>query len=55
MMDAKVLRASYYRPSVQGDCIEYVKKCAKCQEFDPFHHVKSKMLHNLMSPWPFAI
>jgi len=31
-MATKVLRASYYWLTVQGDCAEYVKKCAKCQE-----------------------
>jgi len=28
-MAANVLRAGYYWSTIQGDCIEYVKKCAK--------------------------
>jgi len=52
---AKVLRAGYYWPTVQGDCAEYVKKCAKCQEFGPLHHTRLEELHNIISPWPFAI
>jgi len=32
-----------------------VKKCAKCQEFDPLHHTRLEELHNIISPWPFAI
>jgi len=52
---SKVLRAGYYWPTVQGDCAEYVKKCAKCQEFDPLHHTRREELHSLISPWSFAI
>jgi len=29
-MAAKILRARYYWPTVQGDCTEYVQKCVKC-------------------------
>ena len=54
-MAAKVLRAGYYWPTVQDDYAEYVKKCAKCQEFDPFHHTRSEELHSIISPWSFAI
>ena len=54
-MAAKVLRAGYYWLTVQGDYAEYVKKCAKCQEFGPLHHTRPEELHNIISPWPFAI
>jgi len=54
-MVANVLRANYYWPTVQGDCAEYVKKCTKYQEFDPLHHTRPEELHNIISPWPFAI
>ena len=54
-MAAKVLRAGYYWPTIQGDCAEYVKKCAKCQEFGPLHHTRPEELHSIISPWPFAI
>ena len=54
-MAAKVLRAGYYWPTVQGDCVEYMKKCVKCQEFGLLHHTRPKELHNIISPWLFAI
>jgi len=54
-MVAKVLKADYYWLNVQGDCAEYVKKCAKCLEFGPLHHKRPEELHNITSPWPFAI
>jgi len=48
-MATKVLRAVYYWPTVQGDCANYVKKCIKCQEFSPLHHLKPEELHNITS------
>jgi len=53
-MATKVLRAGYYWPTIQGDCAECVKKCAKCQEFDPLHHTRPEELHSIISPWSFA-
>jgi len=49
-MAAKVLRAGYYWPTVQGDCAEYVKKCDKCQEFGPLHHTRPEELYSIISP-----
>jgi len=54
-MAAKVLKISYYLPTVQGDYVEFVKKCTKCLEFDPLHHLKLKALHSMTSPWSFVI
>jgi len=54
-MAAKVLRAGYYWPTVQGDCAEYVKKCVKSQEFDPLHHRRTEELHSIIFPWSFTI
>jgi len=54
-MAVKIPRAGYYWATVQRDCVEYVKKCAKCQEFGPLHHAKPETLHSLTSPWSFAI
>jgi len=54
-MAAKVLKADFYWPTLWGDYAEYVKKCTKCQDFGPLHHLKSKALHNMTSSWSFAI
>jgi len=32
LMVAKVLRAGYYWPTIEGDCTKFVKKCLKTQE-----------------------
>ena len=49
-MAAKVIRAGYYWPTVQGDCTEYLKKCLKCQEFGPIYHLKPEEHHSMTSP-----
>ena len=54
-MAAKVIWAGYYWSHIHGDCIEYVKMCQKCQEFNPLHHLKPEELHSMTSPWLFAI
>jgi len=54
-MAAKFLRVCYYWPTVKGDYAEYVKKCAKCHEFALLHHLRPEELHNMTSPWSFAI
>jgi len=54
-MAAKMLGDGYFWPTVPSDYIEYVKKCAKCQKHDPLSHLKCEALHNIVSPWSFAI
>jgi len=53
--DGCQFRVGYYWSTVQGDCVEYVKKCANCQKFGPLHHLKLEALHNMIFPWSFAI
>jgi len=52
---ARILRARYYWPTMQTDCVEYCKRCEKCQEFGNLIHKKPEMLHGVTSPWPFAM
>jgi len=49
-MVAKVLRAGYYWPTVQGDCTDFVRKCLKCQEFGTLSNQKPEELHYMLSP-----
>ncbi|RDX73535.1 Retrovirus-related Pol polyprotein, partial [Mucuna pruriens] len=34
---SKIARAGYYWPTLRRDCLEYVKKCNKCQKFAEGH------------------
>jgi len=53
-MAAKILRAGYYWPTVQGDCTKFVQKWVKCQDYGNLTHQKSRNLHYILSPWPFV-
>ncbi|RDX98991.1 hypothetical protein CR513_18019, partial [Mucuna pruriens] len=50
---SKVARAGYYWPTLKRDCMDYVKKCDKCQRFAEGHKASLENLHHVMSPWPF--
>lgn len=51
----KVLRAGFYWPSIKKDCLEYVKKCSKCQMFADLHRAPPEELTTMTAPWPFAM
>jgi len=50
-----VLRVGYYWPTMQADCVDYTRKCKKCQEFINLIHTKPETLHSVVPPWPFAM
>ncbi|RDX83445.1 Retrovirus-related Pol polyprotein, partial [Mucuna pruriens] len=50
---SKIARAGYYWPTLKRDCIEYLKKCDKCQKFAEGHKAPPENLHHVTSPWPF--
>ncbi|RDY14220.1 pol, partial [Mucuna pruriens] len=50
---SKIARAGYYWPTLKRDCMDYVKKCDKCQKFAEGHKAPPESLHHVMSPWPF--
>ncbi|XP_057418261.1 uncharacterized protein LOC130712444 [Lotus japonicus] len=51
----KVLRVGFYRPTIKKDCMEYVKKCSKCQVFADIHRAPPEQLTTMTAPWPFAM
>lgn len=51
----KVLRAGFYWPTTRKDCLEYMKKCDKCQVFADFPKASPKQLVTITAPWPFAM
>ncbi|XP_057419037.1 uncharacterized protein LOC130713272 [Lotus japonicus] len=52
---AKVLRAGFYWPTMRSDCMEYAKKCEKCQMYADLHRAPSKTLSSMSLSWPFAM
>ena len=51
----KTLRQGYYQPTMKVDCMEFAKKCDKCQRFVPISKAHPEELTIMMSPWPFAV
>ncbi|RDX95784.1 Gypsy retrotransposon integrase-like protein 1, partial [Mucuna pruriens] len=51
---SKIAKAGYYWPTLRSDCMNYVKKCDKCQRFAEGHRAPLERLHSTTSPWPFC-
>ncbi|KAG8491454.1 hypothetical protein CXB51_014827 [Gossypium anomalum] len=49
----QIMRFGYYWATMEGDCINYAKKCHKCQIYGDKIHVPPSPLHVMTSPWPF--
>ncbi|RDX99554.1 Gypsy retrotransposon integrase-like protein 1, partial [Mucuna pruriens] len=50
---SKISRTSYYCPTLKDDCLNYVKRCDKCQRFVEVSNAPSEQLHSITSPWSF--
>ncbi|KAG8501253.1 hypothetical protein CXB51_003409 [Gossypium anomalum] len=55
MMARQIMRFGYYWSTMEGDCINYAKKCHKCQIYGDKIHVPPSPLHVMTSPWPFSM
>ena len=55
MMARKIQRVWYFWMTLEKDCIDYVRKCHKCQIHGDKMNVPPSPLFNLLSPWPFAM
>ncbi|KAG8482730.1 hypothetical protein CXB51_023942 [Gossypium anomalum] len=54
-MARKIMRFGYYWATMEGDCINYAKKCHKCQIYGDKIHVIPSPLHVMTYPWPFSM
>ncbi|KAG8474311.1 hypothetical protein CXB51_033807 [Gossypium anomalum] len=54
-MARQIMRFGYYWATMEGDCINYAKKCHKCQIYADKIHVPLSPLHIMTSPWPFSV
>ena len=53
-MVSKVIRTSYFWPTMQMDAVKLVKKCDKCQRFRNVQRLPAEKLTTITSLWPFA-
>lgn len=51
---ARVLRAGFFWPTLEKDCMDFAKKCLACQKHGNVFHAPTTELHNIMSPWSLA-
>ncbi|RDY04217.1 Tf2-11, partial [Mucuna pruriens] len=49
----KISRVGYYWLTLKADCVDYVKRCDKCQRFADNDQAPTEQLHTVASPWPF--
>ncbi|KAG8488615.1 hypothetical protein CXB51_016573 [Gossypium anomalum] len=54
-MARQIMRFGYYWSTMEGDCVNYAKKCHKCQIYGDKIHVPPSPLHVMTSPWPFSM
>ncbi|KAK8517059.1 hypothetical protein V6N13_092337 [Hibiscus sabdariffa] len=54
-MARQIMRFGYYWSTMEKDCINYAKKCHKCQIYGDKIHVPPSPLHVMTSPWPFSM
>ena len=55
VMTRQIMRIRYYWMTLEVDCINYVRKCHKCQIYVDKIHVPPSSLHVMVSPWPFLM
>ncbi|KAG8482790.1 hypothetical protein CXB51_024036 [Gossypium anomalum] len=51
----KIMRLGYYWLTMESDCINFARKCHKCQIYGDKIHVAPSPLHVMTSPWPFSM
>ncbi|XP_012482873.1 uncharacterized protein LOC105797446 [Gossypium raimondii] len=54
-MARQIMRFGYYWSTIEEDCINYAKRCHKCQIYSDKMHAPPSPLHVMVSLWPFSI
>ncbi|KAG7536943.1 Integrase catalytic core [Arabidopsis suecica] len=52
-MAFKIKRLGYFWPTMISDCIDYAKRCKKCQMHAPLIHQPFEILSSISAPYPF--
>ena len=51
----KALKQGYYWPTIKSNCMEFAKKCNKCQCFAPMSKSHLEELTKMTSLWAFVV
>jgi transposase InsO family protein len=54
-MARKILRMGYYWLKLEKDCIDYTRRCHKCQIYADRIHLPANQLHVFAPTWPFSM
>ncbi|XP_017982373.1 PREDICTED: uncharacterized protein LOC108663285 [Theobroma cacao] len=55
MLARQIMRAGYYWSTLESDCINFARKCYKCQVYADRIHALLAPLHVFTAPWPFSM
>ncbi|WRX13925.1 Integrase [Theobroma cacao] len=55
MLARQIMRAGYYWLTLESDCINFARKCHKCQVYADRIHAPPAPLHVFTAPWPFSM
>ncbi|XP_017984360.1 PREDICTED: uncharacterized protein LOC108663639 [Theobroma cacao] len=55
MLVRQIMRAGYYWLTLESDCINFVRRCHKCQIYADRIHAPSAPLHIFTAHWPFSM
>ena len=50
----KTMRAGYFRPIMQQDAADFVKRCDSCQRYVNVQQIPGEKMTTISLPWPFA-
>lgn len=50
----KIMKVSYFWPTMQQDAVDFIKKCDNCQRYGNVQRVLGEIMTSISSPWPFA-
>ncbi|XP_058202829.1 uncharacterized protein LOC131317287 [Rhododendron vialii] len=55
MLARKILRQGYYWSTMESQCIDYMRRCHKCQIHANLQHLPPSNLYGMTSPGPFFV
>ncbi|XP_017978295.1 PREDICTED: uncharacterized protein LOC108662437 [Theobroma cacao] len=55
MLARQIMRAGYYWLTLESNCINFVRRCHKCQIYADRIHAPLAPLHVFTAPWPFSM
>ena len=55
LLAKKIMRTGYFWLTIEHDCVDFIKKCAKCQIYADVIHALSTELHSMTARWPYSM